>query len=56
MMIPLQATRRHIEQSNALDADIRARADRPEALFDRIVSRRVLVEPSHRHHHKGNSR
>lgn len=54
MIIPLQITWRDIPQSDAIEADIRAKASKLDQFYAHIVSCRVLVEASHRHHHKGN--
>jgi ribosomal subunit interface protein len=54
MIIPLQITWRDVPQSDAIEADIRAKAAKLEQFYQHIVSGRVLVEASHRHHHKGN--
>jgi ribosomal subunit interface protein len=52
--IPLQVTWRHIDKSDAVDADIRAKAEKLNEFHDQIISCRVVVEASHKHHHKGN--
>lgn len=54
MDIPLQITWRDIDKSAAIEADILEKAAKLERYYDHIVSCRVLVEASHRHHHKGN--
>lgn len=54
MIIPLQITWRDVDKSDALEADIREKADKLDRFYDQIVSCRVLVEAPHRHHHKGN--
>jgi ribosome-associated translation inhibitor RaiA/cold shock CspA family protein len=54
MQVPLQVTFRGIAPSDAVEADIRARAEKLEQFYDRITSNRVTVEAPHRHHHKGN--
>lgn len=54
MIIPLQITWRDVEKSDALEADIRAKAHKLDQFCDHIIRCRVLVEPSHRHHHQGN--
>lgn len=54
MIIPLQITWRDVAPSDAIEADIRAKARKLDQFYDHIVSCRVLVEASHRHHHKGN--
>jgi ribosomal subunit interface protein len=51
---PLQITWRDIPKSDALEADIRAKAEKLEQFYDKIISCRVTVEASNRRHHKGN--
>ena len=54
MLHPLQITWRDVPQSDALEAAIRARAEKLEHFYDKIVSCRVTVEASNHRHHKGN--
>lgn len=54
MIIPLQITWRDVDRSAAVENDIRAKARKLDHFYEHIVSCRVLVEASHRHHHKGN--
>jgi cold shock CspA family protein/ribosome-associated translation inhibitor RaiA len=54
MKLPLQITFHQMEPSEALDAQIRDHADRLDHFYDGIIACRVLVEASHRRHHKGN--
>lgn len=54
MEIPLQVTWRNVEKSDAVDADIREKAAKLNEFHDHIMSCRVVVEASHKHHHKGN--
>ncbi len=54
MQLPLQITFRHMEKSDALDAAIRKRAAQLDQFHDHIMSCRVVVEPHHKHKHKGN--
>ncbi len=54
MEIPLQVTWRNIDKSDAVDDDIRAKAEKLNEFNDHIMSCRVVVEASHKHHHKGN--
>ena len=42
-----------LPHSDALEADIRARVQDLEQVFDRITSCRVVVEEPHRHHQHG---
>jgi ribosome-associated translation inhibitor RaiA len=50
---PLQITFRDIDPSASVEARIRDHAAKLDELHDGIVSCRVMVETSHRHHHKG---
>jgi cold shock CspA family protein len=54
MDLPLQITWRGLEPSEAVEADIREKADKLEHFHGHIVSLRVVVERPHQHHHKGN--
>ena len=54
MKLPLQITWRNIEKSAAIDADIRAKAEKLDQFYEHIMSCRVVVEAPHKHHHKGN--
>lgn len=54
MQLPLQITFRNMDASDALDANIRAKAAKLDEYFDNVMSCRVVVEAQHRHHHKGN--
>ena len=54
MQLPLQITWHKIEKSAAIEADIRAKAQKLDAFCDNIISCRVVVDSPHRHHHKGN--
>ncbi len=49
-----QITWRDVDQSDAIEADIREKIHKLENFFDKIVSCKVAVEASHRRHHKGN--
>lgn len=53
MQIPLQITFRHLEHSDAIEADIRDRAQKLERFANDITGCRVVVEAPHKHHHKG---
>lgn len=53
MQIPLQVTFRNMDASDAIDADIRDKADWLEQFHDNIMSCRVIVEALHRHQRKG---
>ncbi len=54
MKLPLQITWRHIDKSEAIENEIRSRAEKLDQFFDHIMSCRVVVEAPHKHHHKGN--
>lgn len=53
MEIPLKITFRDMAPSPAIEANIREKAAKFDALYDRIMSCHVIVEAPHRHHHKG---
>lgn len=53
MQIPLQITIRDIDQSQALEARIREKAEKLNEFFDHIMSCRVVVEMAHKHHQQG---
>ncbi len=53
MQTPLQITYRDIQQSDALDARIREKADKLEAFYPGIISCRVVVEERDRHRNQG---
>ena len=54
MTIPLRITFHKMEQSEAIESEIRRRAEKLERFSDHIMDCRVSVEPSSQHHHKGN--
>ena len=54
MQLPLQITFRHMETSEAVEADIREKAEKLNQVFDHIMSCRVVVEQSHKSHIQGN--
>lgn len=55
MQVPLQIVFEHIDQSDAIEADIRKEVQRLERFHDRITSVRVVIaRPQHRRH-KGDS-
>lgn len=54
MQLPLEITFRNMEPSEAMEANVRERADKLNQFYDQIMSCRVVVESQHRHHHKGN--
>lgn len=54
MQVPIQISFRHMDHSDALEADIRDKAKKLEQFHHQVISCRVVVEPSHKHKHKGN--
>ena len=54
MQLPLQVTFRHMDASEAMEANIRERVDELDKFFDQIMSCRVVVEAHHKHHRQGN--
>lgn len=53
MQIPLQITFRGMEPSDAVEANIREKAEKLEKFAEHITSCRVIVEAPHKHHLKG---
>ena len=51
--IPLQITFRNIEPTEAIEANVREKAEKLERFSDHLMSCRVMIEAPHRHHHKG---
>jgi len=51
--LPLQITWRGMAPSEAVEADLRGKAEKLKQSFDDIVSLRVIVEAPHAHRHKG---
>jgi ribosomal subunit interface protein len=54
MKLPLELVFRNLPQSDAIEANVRERATKLDALFPDITSCRVVVEADHKHHYKGN--
>lgn len=54
MQIPVQIVFRDMKPSPAVEANIRARVEKLERFYGRIMSCRVVVEQRHRHANKGN--
>ncbi|CAL1239187.1 HPF/RaiA family ribosome-associated protein [Candidatus Methylocalor cossyra] len=54
MKLPLQVTFRNMDPSEALEQNIRERAEKLNHFYDRLMSCRVMVEAQHRHHRQGN--
>jgi ribosomal subunit interface protein len=53
MQVPLEITFRNLPPSPAIEADIREKAAKLDAFYDRITSARVVVETPHRQHRQG---
>lgn len=54
MKVPLQIHFHNLEPSDAVEANVRKRAERLERYCDEIISCRVSIEAPHKHHHQGN--
>lgn len=54
MKLPLQITFRNMDPSEAMEADIREKAEKLDLFCDEIMGCRVVVETQHHHHHRGN--
>ncbi|MCG6985177.1 MAG: HPF/RaiA family ribosome-associated protein [Thiocapsa sp.] len=54
MKIPLQVTFRGFPHSDAVEANVRDKADKLDQFFSDIMSCRVVVEAQHKHHQHGN--
>jgi len=53
MQIPLELSFHNMDQSDAVEANVRERAAKLERYFDRIIGCRVVVEAPHKHSRKG---
>ncbi len=53
MEIPLQITGHNIELTEAIETEIRRKAEKLDKFYDRIMRCRIVVESPHRRHHKG---
>lgn len=53
MRIPLEITFRHMAPSDAIEANIREKAEKLEHFYEQIMGCRVVVEAPHAHHHQG---
>ena len=53
MQIPLQITFRDMEPSEAVEINVREKAQKLERFAEHITSCRVTIEAPHKHHHKG---
>lgn len=51
--VPLQITFRGMEPSDAVEANVREKAEKLDQFSDHIMSCRVVIEAPHRHHQKG---
>jgi cold shock CspA family protein/ribosome-associated translation inhibitor RaiA len=51
--IPLQITFKGMGPSEAIEADVRGKAEKLERFSDHLMSCRVVIEAPHRHGHKG---
>jgi len=49
----LQITFRDLPKSEAIEANIREKAEKLGSFYDRINRCSVMIESPHRHHHKG---
>ncbi len=54
MQVPLQITFKEVSHSDAVEARIRERVERLDQFYPRIISCRVVVSKTNRHHHTGN--
>ncbi len=54
MKQPLEITFRDIPRSEALEADIREKAEKLDKFYEHIMACRVVIEAPHSHHHQGN--
>ncbi len=54
MKLSPQITFQNMEPSDAMEQNIRERAQKLDQFYDRIMSCRVMVEAQHRHHRQGN--
>ncbi len=54
MAIPVQVVFHNMPWSEAIAAKVRERAEKLDRYADGIMSCRVIVQPSYKHHHKGN--
>ncbi len=53
MEVPLQIKFLDISPSDAIEADIREKADKLGTFYDRITKCRVVISAPHQHHNKG---
>lgn len=53
MQIPMQITIRDVPHSDAVEANVRQKAEKLEEFYNHIMSCRVVVEMPHKHTHQG---
>ncbi len=51
--IPVQVTFRNMDSSEAVEANVREKAEKLERFSDHLMSCRIVIEAPHRHHHRG---
>jgi ribosomal subunit interface protein len=54
MKLPLQINFRNMDPSEAMEANVRQKAEKLDLFYDQIMSCRVVIESQHQHHHQGN--
>jgi ribosomal subunit interface protein len=54
MQTPLELSFRNMEPSEAVEAQVREKVEKLERYYDKITSCHVVIEASHKRHHKGN--
>lgn len=54
MKLPLQVTFRNMDPSDAMQTDVREKAEKLDHFYDQIMSCRVMIEAHHKHHRDGN--
>jgi ribosome-associated translation inhibitor RaiA/cold shock CspA family protein len=54
MQLPLEIVFRNLERSPAIEAKVRARAEKLDHYCKDIMRCQVVIEGHHKHHHKGN--
>lgn len=54
MQIPVQISFKGLPHSDALEQEIRKRADKLEQLYPGIISCHVVLDAAHHRHHQGN--
>lgn len=54
MKVPVQITFRGFSRSQAVANNVRKKAEKLGLFFDKVLRVRVVLEASHRRHHKGN--